>query len=209
MGIYALAKLRKGISVSQAEIEMRQIAAQLEKEYPAVNTGHGVLTQSLQASVVLEVRSTLLVLMGAVGFVLLIACVNVANLSLARSLVRQQEMGIRMALGAGRGRLIRQLLSETLVEGGVFHVDDDALDLLIRDQFSEFIGFLLRRQCTDRDVPRAIGQDNEKRLDIGVMSLFLAQHIRGEEQTCGERSLAPYGDVHEGALGELDGIGGG
>jgi len=115
MGLYALGKVRKGISVSQAETEMRQIAAQLEKEYPAVNSGHGVLTQSLKTSVVHDVRSTLLVLMGAVGFVLLIACVNVANLSLARSLVRQQEMGIRMALGAGRGRLIRQSLSESLL----------------------------------------------------------------------------------------------
>jgi len=115
MGLYALGKVRKGISVSQAETEMRQIGAQLEKEYPAVNSGHGVLTQSLKTSVVHDVRSTLLVLMGAVGFVLLIACVNVANLSLARSLVRQQEMGIRMALGAGRGRLIRQSLSESLL----------------------------------------------------------------------------------------------
>ena len=115
MGLYALGKLKKGISVSQAETEMRQIAAQLEKEYPAVNSGHGVLTESLQASIVNRVNSTLLVLMGAVGFVLLIACVNVANLSLARSLVRQQEMGIRMALGAGRGRLIRQSLSESFL----------------------------------------------------------------------------------------------
>jgi putative ABC transport system permease protein len=115
MGLYALGKLREGISVSQAETEMRQIATQLEKEYPAVNSGHGVLTQSLQTSIVLDVRSTLLVLMGAVGFVLLIACVNVANLSLARSLVRQQEMGIRMALGAGRGRLIRQSLTESFL----------------------------------------------------------------------------------------------
>ena len=115
MGLFALGKLRNGISVSQAETEMRQIAAQLEKEYPAVNSGNGVLTRSLQTMVVHEVRSTLLVLMGAVGFVLLIACVNVANLSLARSLVRQQEMGIRMALGAGRGRLIRQLLSESFL----------------------------------------------------------------------------------------------
>ena len=115
MGLYALGKVRKGISVSQAETEMQQIAAQLEKEYPATNSGNGALTQSLQTMIVHEVRSTLLVLMGAVGFVLLIACVNVANLSLARSLVRQQEMGIRMALGAGRGRLIRQLLSESFL----------------------------------------------------------------------------------------------
>jgi len=115
MGLRALGKVRKGISVSQAEIEMRQIAAQLEKEYPATNSGNGAFTRSLQTMVVHEVRSTLLVLMGAVGFVLLIACVNVANLSLARSLVRQQEIGIRMALGAGRGRLIRQLLSESFL----------------------------------------------------------------------------------------------
>ncbi len=115
MGLFALGKLRQGSSVSQAETEMRQIGAQLEKEYPAVNSGHGVLTQSLQTMIAQGVRSTLLVLMGAVGFVLLIACVNVANLSLARSLARQQEMGIRMALGAGRGRLIRQLLSESFL----------------------------------------------------------------------------------------------
>ena len=115
MGIHALGKLKRGISVNQAESEMRQIAAQLEKEYPASNSGNGAFTRSLQTTVVHEVRSTLLVLMGAVGFVLLIACVNVANLSLARSLVRQQEMGIRMALGAGRGRLIRQLLSESFL----------------------------------------------------------------------------------------------
>jgi putative ABC transport system permease protein len=115
MGLHALGKLKSGISVNQAESEMRQIAAQLEQEYPASNSGNGALTQSLQTMIVHEVRSTLLVLMGAVGFVLLIACVNVANLSLARSLVRQQEMGIRMALGAGRGRLIRQMLTESFL----------------------------------------------------------------------------------------------
>jgi len=115
MGMYAIGKLRQGISVNQADTEMRQIAAQLEQEYPAVNSNVGTYTRLLQTMIVHEVRSTLLVLMGAVGFVLLIACVNVANLSLARALVRQQEMGIRMALGAGTTRLIRQMLSESLV----------------------------------------------------------------------------------------------
>jgi len=115
IGLRAIGKLKQGISVSQAEVEMRELAAQLAQEYPATNSGTGTLTRSLQTMIVHEVRSTLLVLMGAVGFVLLIACVNVANLSIARGLVREQEMGIRMALGAGRRRLIRQMLNESLL----------------------------------------------------------------------------------------------
>src|SRR4030095_1425166 len=115
MGIVAIGKLKQGISVSQAEVEMRQLAAQLSQEYPDKNNGTSTYARSLQTMIVHEVRSTLLVLMGAVGFVLLIACVNVANLSIARALVREQEMGIRMALGAGRRRLMRQMLNESLL----------------------------------------------------------------------------------------------
>ncbi len=115
MGLLALGKLKPGIGLEQAEAEMRQIAAQLEKEYSATNTGNGAFTRSLQTVVVQEVSSMLLILMGAVGFVLLIACVNVANLSLARAVVRTQEIGIRLALGAGRGRLMRQLFTENLL----------------------------------------------------------------------------------------------
>jgi putative ABC transport system permease protein len=115
MGLQAIAKLKQGISVTQGDIEMRQLAAQLAQEYPDKNNGTSAYARSLQTMIVHEVRSTLLVLMGAVGFVLLIACVNVANLSIARGLVREQEMGIRMALGAGRRRLIRQMLNESLL----------------------------------------------------------------------------------------------
>ncbi|HEV2835016.1 MAG TPA: ABC transporter permease [Pyrinomonadaceae bacterium] len=115
LGLRAIAKLKQGISVSQGDIEMRQLAAQLSQEYPDKNNGTSAFARSLQTMIVHEVRSTLLVLMGAVGFVLLIACVNVANLSIARALVREQEMGIRMALGAGRRRLIRQMLNESLL----------------------------------------------------------------------------------------------
>src|SRR5262245_62265662 len=115
MGLEAIAKLKPGISVSQGDLEMHQLAAQLSKEHSDTNSGASAYARSLQSMVVHEVRSTLLVLMGAVGFVLLIACVNVANLSIARALVREQEMGIRMALGAGRRRLIRQMLNESLL----------------------------------------------------------------------------------------------
>ncbi len=115
MGLDAIGKLKPGISPSQGDVEMRQLAAQLAKEYPDKNNGTSAYARSLQLMIVHEVRSTLLVLMGAVGFVLLIACVNVANLSIARGLVREQEMGIRMALGAGRRRLIRQMLNESLL----------------------------------------------------------------------------------------------
>lgn len=115
MGLGAIAKLKPGFSVSQGDLEMRQLGAQLAKDYPDKNNGTSSYARSLQTMIVSEVRSTLLVLMGAVGFVLLIACVNVANLSIARALVREQEMGIRMALGAGRRRLIRQMLTESLL----------------------------------------------------------------------------------------------
>src|SRR6185369_10326832 len=115
MGLRAIAKLKPGITTSQGDVEMRQLAAQLAKDYPDKNNGTSAYARSLQAMIVHEVRSMLLVLMGAVGFVLLIACVNVANLSIARALVREQEMGIRMALGAGRRRLIRQMLNESLL----------------------------------------------------------------------------------------------
>jgi predicted permease len=115
-------RLRPGITVSQAQSEMDTIAARLAKEY-VDDRDEGIRVTSLYESLVSGVRPTLLVLLGAVTLVLLIACVNISNLQLARAAARRKEMGMRCALGATRGRLIRQLLSESVLlagAGGLF-----------------------------------------------------------------------------------------
>ena len=158
---FAMARLKPGISVAQAHEQMNRVAAALDQQYPEFSPGMRVRVVTLHHHLVGKVRSWMLMLLGAVGLVLLIACANVANLMLARATVRAREMGIRSALGASRWRLIRGLL----IEGVVLSVSGAALGIVLA-----YFGVHAIRAWLPNGLPRvaSIG------LDLRVLSTAIA-----------------------------------
>jgi putative ABC transport system permease protein len=114
-GFGAIARLKPGVSLEQAQRDLDRVSDNIARAHPDSNQGHGAKVEPLLDTLTGDVRRQLLILLSAVGFVLLIACVNVASLLLARANARQREIAVRAALGAGRGRIMRQFLVESLL----------------------------------------------------------------------------------------------
>ncbi|MGB6690203.1 MAG: ABC transporter permease [Terracidiphilus sp.] len=161
LGIHGIARLKPGVTIEQARADMDEVTRNLAAAYPDADRGIGAYLVPLKEQIVGQARPFLLVLLGAVGFVLLIACVNVASLLLAKSAGRSREFAVRAALGASRGRVVRQLLTESLALG----IAGGALGLI-----PAFWG----THAALKVLPDALPRANEIGLDFRVLAFTTA-----------------------------------
>jgi len=165
LGLHGIGRLKPGVTIEQARSDLNRVMADLAVAYPETNRGNGATVIPLKEQVVGNIRPVLLMLFGAVGFVLLIGCVNVSNLMLARSTGRSREFAIRSALGAGRRRLLRQSLTESTLLG----LAGGALGLIVAGW-----GTKLALTALPTTLPRAeeVGLDRRVLLFTFVISLL-------------------------------------
>jgi putative ABC transport system permease protein len=197
-------RLRSGVDLPAAQEEMSAIAARLENERPDSNRDRGVILEPLAEGLVGRLRPALLALLGAVGFVLLIACANVANLTLVRHAARRREMAVRAALGAGRGRLVRQLVVESGLLASLGGAAGIVLALWIVEIVSGLDGIRLPRfasvELDGRALAAAAGATLLAGVCFGLLPAWGATRLRLRDALGSQRSGAPASSRTRNAL---------